>query len=181
MRHCSPFKMIIRYGINAINKQSLKNVIRCVLIVFSILLTSYYLIKYPIGYNWVRKVHPKNTVTGRIKTMPKVIVSSRLPLSAQRNPRCSYYTCFNPYRCGRNGQQRIQVYVYPLKFYVNENGIPVIRHLSNEYYRIVQTIINSKYYTPEPEQACVFVVPFDTLSQYNFNINDTSRALNSLP
>lgn len=74
----------------------------------------------------------------------------------------------------------MQIYVYPLKQYLNDKNVPIIRQLSKEYYSIVQSVLRSKYYTPNPDHACIFVPPFDTLAQDNFLVRETSQALNSL-
>lgn len=35
---------------------------------------------------------------------PEVLIPKNAPLSASRNPRCSYWDCFNVYRCGNRGE-----------------------------------------------------------------------------
>jgi glucuronyl/N-acetylglucosaminyl transferase EXT2 len=73
------------------------------------------------------------------------------------------------------------VYVYPLKKYVDERGIPVGSKMSREFYFILQTILESKYYTPNPEEACILVPSIDTLNQNRFRVMETSSALATLP
>lgn len=95
--------------------------------------------------------------------------------------KCTYWDCFNIYRCGRTGHDRISVYVYPFKKYVNENGLAATDGISREFYTILQTIVESKYYTSNPFEACIFVPSIDTLNQNRINLNLTSAALKSLP
>ncbi|KAF5277438.1 hypothetical protein FQA39_LY06251 [Lamprigera yunnana] len=103
-------------------------------------------------------------------------------LSAKpHNSKCTYWDCFNIYRCGRTGHDRISVYVYPLKKYVNMKGVPAASLVSKEFYMILESIINSKYYTANPQEACLFVPSIDTLNQDRVQANVTSRALQSLP
>lgn len=101
-------------------------------------------------------------------------------LSSPHMPNCTYWDCFNIYKCGRTGHDRIAVYVYPPKKYVNENGVPATETISKEFYTILDTIIESKYYTSNPEEACIFVPSIDTLNQNRINLNLTSAALKSL-
>lgn len=129
----------------------------------------------------MKEVIFKNPSEKFFKIMQKVIIPSNSPLSLERNNRCSYYNCFNVYRCGKSGDQRIQVYIYPLKQYINEFGEPIIQHLSKEFYLIMQTVLHSKYYTSDPYNACIFIPSFDTLAQNNFLVKETSQALNKLP
>lgn len=100
---------------------------------------------------------------------------------SQYTPKCTYWDCFNIYKCGRTGHDRISVYVYPLKKFVNENGVTATENISKEFYTILKTIIESKYYTSNPLEACIFVPSIDTLNQNRINLNLTSAALKSLP
>ncbi|XP_067013455.2 exostosin-2 [Anabrus simplex] len=52
--------------------------------------------------------------------------------------------------------------------------------MSREFYFILQSIIESKYYTPNPDEACIFVPSIDTLNQNRFRTLETSQALASL-
>ncbi|KAJ4428121.1 hypothetical protein ANN_24135, partial [Periplaneta americana] len=113
--------------------------------------------------------------------IPEVVIATDAPLSEGRNPHCSYYDCFNVYRCGHRGSNKILVYVYPLRKYVDERDIPVGSQMSREFYFILQTILESRYYTPNPEEACILVPSIDTLNQNRFRVMETSEALASLP
>ncbi|RZC43062.1 exostosin-2, partial [Asbolus verrucosus] len=98
-----------------------------------------------------------------------------------RNPECTHWDCFNIYRCGRTGHDRIAVYVYPLKKYVDEKGFAATELMSREYLALLQAVVNSKYYTANPHEACIFIPSIDTLNQERLRPNLTSRALHSLP
>lgn len=95
--------------------------------------------------------------------------------------KCTYWDCFNIYKCGQTGHDRITVYVYPPKKYVAGNGIRATETMSKEYYTILESIVESKYYTANPFEACIFVPSIDTLNQHSINLNLTSIALQSLP
>ncbi|XP_014260737.1 exostosin-2 [Cimex lectularius] len=111
----------------------------------------------------------------------EVMVPSDTVVSSGPFPKCSYYDCFNIYKCGHKGSSNILVYVYPLKKYINEKGAPIGSQMSKEFYTLLDTIVKSRYYTPNPEEACVFVVSIDTLNQNRFKTKETSQALALLP
>lgn len=115
-----------------------------------------------------------------IDRAPEFTLVQDAPVSAPRNPRCSYWDCFNVYRCGNKGSNRILVYVYPLQKFVDEHGIPIGGMMSQEMYSILEAILESRYYTPDPSQACILVPSIDTLNQNRFRPKQTSQALKSL-
>lgn len=100
-------------------------------------------------------------------------------LSESRHSNCTYWECFNVYRCGRGGHDKVTIYIYPLKDYRREDGRPVSQ-LSREFHVILDTIKRSKYYTPVPEEACLLVPSVDTLNQQSFSSDYVSRAFHSL-
>lgn len=73
------------------------------------------------------------------------------------------------------------MYVYPLQKFVDEHGIPIGGMMSQEMYSILEAILESRYYTPDPSQACILVPSIDTLNQNRFRPKQTSQALKSLP
>lgn len=111
-------------------------------------------------------------------TSSKHILDKDSDIAKPRDPSCSYWDCFNVYRCG---QQRMLVYVYPnARDFVDENGNKADK-FTKEFYVILQTIIKSRYYTSNPNEACIFVPSIDTLSQANINVELVSKALAALP
>ncbi|KAL8220640.1 UNVERIFIED_CONTAM: Exostosin-1c [Gekko kuhli] len=80
--------------------------------------------------------------------------------------RCRMETCFDFSKCRENG---FKVFVYP-----SESGDPV----SESYLKIITSLEESRYYTPNPKEACLFVLNTDTLDrdhlsiQYVHNINE---------
>lgn len=97
-------------------------------------------------------------------------------LARKRNSNCSFHDCFNVYRCG-NHQNKVTIYVYPLTEYREENSATWI---SKEFYKILRTLINSPYYTSNPNQACIFVPSIDILNQNLIDKNLVGKALASL-
>ncbi|CAH0552853.1 unnamed protein product [Brassicogethes aeneus] len=115
-----------------------------------------------------------------IYNLPEVIIKSGTP-TKPRNVHCTHWNCFNIYKCGHSAFDRISVYVYPLKKYVDEDGVPATELMSKEYYQLLEAVINSKYYTANPNKACILIPSIDTLNQGRLRSNLTSKALNSLP
>uniref|UniRef100_A0A8C6ZI74 Exostosin like glycosyltransferase 1 n=1 Tax=Nothoprocta perdicaria TaxID=30464 RepID=A0A8C6ZI74_NOTPE len=76
-----------------------------------------------------------------------------LPLPAPPGSRCRMETCFDAARCARRG---FKVFVYPAA-----PGAAV----SGTYLKILAAIERSRYYTADPEAACLFVLGIDTLDR----------------
>lgn len=133
------------------------------------------------SYTSEKAIRYEKTQLRNIHNLPEVKLLESDPLAMPTNPQCSYWDCFNVYRCGHTGHDRITVYVYPLRKFVDENNVPATEVMSKEYFLILEAIINSKYYTANPKEACLFVPSIDTLNQDRLRINLTSKALQSLP
>lgn len=101
--------------------------------------------------------------------------------ATQLRTNCTYYTCFDVYKCSHSHTGMIGVYIYPLLEYVDEEGAPITRKITQEFHDLVRAIINSPYYTPDPSKACVFIPLIDLLNQNRFRARDIGRALSTLP
>uniref|UniRef100_A0A182T8P1 Exostosin-2 n=1 Tax=Anopheles maculatus TaxID=74869 RepID=A0A182T8P1_9DIPT len=122
--------------------------------------------------------------------IPQVVLDKEAELARARNRNCSYWDCFNVYRCGQRTSsldeddadgERVSIYVYPLKEYLDADSRRPAGQLTREFYRIVQTIVNSPYYTANPNEACLFVPTLDTLNQNRIDTTLVGKALASLP
>lgn len=129
--------------------------------------------------------------------IPQIVLDKDAELARARNRNCSFWDCFNVYRCGQRGgaaaggsaaglwaeeqQERISIYVYPLKEYVDADSRKQAFQLTKEFYTILKTIVNSPYYTANPNEACLFVPTLDTLNQNRIDVNLVGKALASLP
>ncbi|CAK1555269.1 unnamed protein product [Leptosia nina] len=111
--------------------------------------------------------------------LPVQKVDGDSPFSAPRFVNCTYWNCFNVYKCGRGGHDKISIYIYPLQDYRTENG-KAVSHFSREFFEILETIKHSKYYTPNPDEACLLVPSIDTLNQKAFSSQHISQVLGSL-
>lgn len=110
---------------------------------------------------------------------PIQTLKSESRTSEERATNCTYWLCFNVYKCGRGGHDKITIYIYPLKDYRTGDG-RAISQFSREFYEILRTIKNSKYYTPNPDDACLLVPSIDTLNQNSFSSKHVAQALQSL-
>jgi glucuronyl/N-acetylglucosaminyl transferase EXT1 len=75
--------------------------------------------------------------------------------AASNKASCRMDTCFNFSRCGGEGE-RFGVYVYPY----DEGLVP-----SDSYLKILNAVSESGYFTPEAEEACLFILSLDTLDR----------------
>uniref|UniRef100_A0A182FLZ2 Exostosin GT47 domain-containing protein n=3 Tax=Anopheles albimanus TaxID=7167 RepID=A0A182FLZ2_ANOAL len=72
---------------------------------------------------------------------------------------CRMETCFDFSKCG---DKNFLVYVYPPEP-LNSLGAPP--PISQNYQKIISAIQESRYYTTDPERACLFVLGIDTLDR----------------
>ncbi|NXW34087.1 EXT1C protein, partial [Phaetusa simplex] len=90
-------------------------------------------------------------------------------LSVYKNSGCRMETCFDFSRCEKNG---FKVFTYS-----RERDQP----LSESYSKILASIERSRYYTPNPAEACLFILSIDTLDrdhlsgQYVRNVDEKIR------
>uniref|UniRef100_A0AAQ4S292 Exostosin glycosyltransferase 1 n=1 Tax=Gasterosteus aculeatus aculeatus TaxID=481459 RepID=A0AAQ4S292_GASAC len=73
-----------------------------------------------------------------------------------KDSRCRMETCFDFSRCRRRGREGFRVYMYP-----SEKSDRV----SESYRKILASIAESRYYTSDPREACLFVLGIDTLDR----------------
>jgi glucuronyl/N-acetylglucosaminyl transferase EXT2 len=85
------------------------------------------------------------------------------------------------YHCGLNDESKISVYIYPVKDYVGEDGTRLAPTMSREFAQILRAIVESPFYTADPNKACIFVPSIDLLNQNNVLTNEVGKVLASLP
>ncbi|XP_074832630.1 exostosin-like 1 [Carettochelys insculpta] len=110
--------------------------------------------------------HPEELQSdgGYHKQSPRARRESRTNI--YKHSRCRMETCFDFSRCEKYG---FKVFVYPVE---REDTV------SESYFKIITSIEESRYYTSNPEEACLFILNIDTLDrdhlsfQYVHNIND---------
>ncbi|XP_050348603.1 exostosin-2 [Nymphalis io] len=119
------------------------------------------------------------TINLDASSLPVRTLLSESRTSSPRAENCTYWSCFNVYKCGRGGHDKITIYIYPLKDYRTDDE-KTISQFSREFYEILNTIKNSKYYTPNPDDACLLVPSIDTLNQNSFSSKHVAQALQSL-
>uniref|UniRef100_A0A0A9WZU7 Exostosin-1 n=1 Tax=Lygus hesperus TaxID=30085 RepID=A0A0A9WZU7_LYGHE len=84
------------------------------------------------------------------------------------NQKCRMETCFDFLKCSKD----FRVYVYPPSG--SEEGMmgvgaemPLVP--SAAYQKVLDVITESRYYTPDPSKACLFVLAIDTLDRDNLS------------
>lgn len=148
-----------------------------IFVLFIVLISVYHIFKF--GNTQKHSEHIPITLND-INALPTQALSTSLVASNATNSSCTYFTCFNVYRCGSQGN-KLLVYVYPPKIYLDSAGRPITNQMTREFYQILNAIINSKFYTSNPYEACIFVPSIDTLNQNRLRLQEVSRALRSLP
>ncbi|XP_076667121.1 exostosin glycosyltransferase sotv [Andrena cerasifolii] len=151
----------------------------CLLIftLFIILIATYHIFKF--GNTQKHSVHNAIDLND-VNSLPVQILSANSPMADTTNSACTYFDCFNVYHCGSQGN-KLLVYVYPPKIYVDTSERPVTSQMTKEFYQILSTIVSSKFYTPNPHEACIFVPSIDTLNQNRLKLHEVSQALKTLP
>ena len=71
-------------------------------------------------------------------------------------------------------------YVYPTAHYLDEDGVE-INPMSREFLELVEAVVASRYYTPDPREACLFLPTIDTLNENNLRTVMIGKALAGLP
>ncbi|NXO74389.1 EXT1C protein, partial [Phainopepla nitens] len=94
------------------------------------------------------------------------------PLSVSGAGGCRMETCFDFSRCERHG---FKVFTYP-----QERG----QRVSESYGKILRSIERSRYHTPNPEEACLFVLSIDTLDRDHLSgqfVRDVDEKIRGFP
>ncbi|XP_039393219.1 exostosin-2 isoform X3 [Mauremys reevesii] len=115
-----------------------------------------------------------------VHDVPVVKLPADSPIPERGDLSCRMHTCFDVYRCGFNPKNKIKVYIYSLKKYVDEYGMLVSNTISREYNELLTAISDSDFYTDDVNRACLFVPSIDVLNQNTLRIKETAQALAQL-
>ncbi|XP_071941883.1 exostosin-2-like [Antedon mediterranea] len=115
-----------------------------------------------------------------LNSVPEVKILSTSQPAHKGDITCSHYECLDVYHCGKDANM-ISVYIYPVKKYIDENGIIITNTLSKEFHEVLTTIASSSFYTAEPERACLFIPSIDMLSQNTLRTHENGQVLAQLP
>ncbi|KAG8438370.1 hypothetical protein GDO86_008885 [Hymenochirus boettgeri] len=124
--------------------------------------------------DWIAEKRSVHDVPS-LKLLPDSPIPERWDLS------CRMHTCFNVYYCGFNPKNKVKVYIYPLRKYVDEYGESVGSMISREYHQLLSAVAQSDFYTEDVSRACLFLPSIDVLNQNNLQIKETAQALAQLP
>jgi len=106
--------------------------------------------------------------------------SIKISTTASTNQRCRFHSCFDLHQCKPNVNWTIKVAVYPYINYVSTDEKKIFPELSYEFNSIVNAIKNSRYYTSNISEACLFVPVVDILSENGLDLQLASSALSHL-
>ncbi|XP_055929994.1 exostosin-2-like [Argiope bruennichi] len=115
-----------------------------------------------------------------VENSPEIQIVSSAVQAKSRDRDCNFFNCFDVFKCGYSGK-KLSVYIYPIKNFVDDKGVPISVPFSIEFIEILRTIYNSPYYEKDPKKACIFVPSLDLLNQNNVRLKETSQILSSLP
>lgn len=116
-----------------------------------------------------------------LRSDEEVVLSATSPVASDGDNECHYYNCLDVYRCGRLSNHKLTVYVYPLVRFINDKGTVVSDAVSEQFRELLEAVVESPYYTPDPEKACILIPAIDTLNQNNLRLVEIGQALASLP
>ncbi|KAM3855627.1 exostosin-2 isoform 2-T8 [Vipera latastei] len=132
---------------------------------------------------WPHSIESSNDWTlekRSIHDVPIIKIPADSAIPERGDLSCRMHTCFDVYRCGFNPKNKIKVYIYSLKKYVDEYNMPVSHTISKEYNELLTAISDSDFYTDDINRACLFVPSIDVLNQNTLRIKETAQALAQL-
>lgn len=165
------------------NKYEREHKIYCATICIAIWIAIIYviIISSPITYANERN----QRISLDLSAVEKLHLDNDAELSRSHNNNCSFWDCFNVYRCG----ERLSIYIYPLTDFIDDStplekssqSTSTLSVLSREFFEILKIIIESPYYTSDPKEACILVPSIDTLNLNRLNPTTIAKALVTLP
>ena len=87
---------------------------------------------------------------------------------------CTHYNCFDIYRCGNHPKKMLIHIPTPMTFTHDHKRVTP---MSKDFVDILEAVVRSGYYTPDPEQACVFLPALDLLSEQGLDSKTVYAAL----
>ena len=122
--------------------------------------------------------HPSRSSSSSL--FDRVVLGNLSVLNETRRD-CDLFSCFDVYKCGRKRPDEISVYVYPHRTFSQADGSPVSVGPTKEFWELLVAITESRYFTDDPKEACLFVPSFDLLNQLRVRPHDAGQALASYP
>lgn len=146
-------------------------------LLFSVII--FYLFTFPSFFSQKNGFSPIALDSWNLYHLPEVSVSntSRI-LETQKN--CTYYNCFDVYRCSHSSSGKISVYIYPLIEFVDEDDVPITKKITEEFYNLLLALKKSEYSTNDPNKACILIPSIDLLNQNRIGTKGVAKALASL-
>merc|ERR1712223_119626 len=94
---------------------------------------------------------------------------------------CLYHTCFDVYKCG-GLHKKILVHISkPQRIFAGLVEPREVSIFTSHYVDVLEAITKSGFYTEDPNEACIFVPPFNLLNEANLDPISSSKALAKMP
>ena len=120
-----------------------------------------------------------NYVIRDLSSLPETKIPASTVVPEKGDITCRHHNCLNVYKCGE--VNKITIYIYPLRKYIDDNGVPITGQISREFHEVLSTISDSQYYVSDPEKACLFVPAIDMLNQNTIRSHEIGQVLGQLP
>lgn len=89
---------------------------------------------------------------------------------------CHHFNCFDVYRCGSH-HKKVLVHIPDPVRLLDPQSQSEISPFTRQFVDILESVVDSGYYTSDPTQACVFVPAFSVLSSESSDSQVIGRAL----
>ncbi len=112
-----------------------------------------------------------------VMSAPTVDITSSAVFETNRS--CDHFSCVDVVRCGGGSHRdgRLMVHVPPAVRHVDLDGAEVAP-VTRQYLEMLDAVLHSVHYTPDPEDACIILPPVDCLRPSG-SARDVGRALSS--
>jgi len=124
-------------------------------------------------YGWWEASDPAFSYS--LQHAKQISLDPALPQANLRQSSCHHFSCFDIYKCGSQ-HSHLSVYIYPLDQFITKDGSQVAP-LSKEFIQLLDTIKASKFYSPEPSEAGLFVPTIDLLNLGRVNTAAVAQSL----
>ena len=64
--------------------------------------------------------------------------------------------------------------------FLDENDASILLPISKEFYEIIKAVMESPFYTNDPDTCCLYIPTVDVLNQNKLRLKETSQAIATL-
>ena len=147
----------------------------CILILLLLTLAGLF---FEAALKWTTYSDHRDSIAEKILPVKKIRGNDKDNVKTQRN--CRFNSCFNLFRCHIDKGWRIKVYVYPETVFVTDDNERIFPEATKEFKEVLSAIYESKFWTNDSTEACIFVPNVDILSEKSVLTTPAAKALSSL-